>query len=255
VNLEKGEKYVKANKDENAINSMRDVVKKLNNRQKYSKSEVAVFLKVLFHLVGDLHQPMHTGYGSDRGGNNISVTFHGKATNLHAVWDYNIIKTANIVPGDCLAMKDQLSDADLKGMKKLNVFDWFKESRKNLDFAYSFKDDTIDQKYVDQAARVIKIQLLRAGVRLAAILTRLYGRPEPKMERDEQEGRLPSFNWPTERPAYALRPNQFFVISSAVPAKNRWIAAASDFEKLRLSASFPRYALIANAEQRLSAVS
>ena len=67
VNVEKGEKYRKRSKDENAINELRYFVKKLNNRNKYDKQEIAVFLKILFHLVGDLHQPLHTGYGSDRG--------------------------------------------------------------------------------------------------------------------------------------------------------------------------------------------
>lgn len=241
VNLEKGEKYHKNNKEENAINSMRDVVKKLNNREKYSKGEIAVFIKVLFHLVGDLHQPMHTGYGSDRGGNNISVSFDGKATNLHAVWDYNIIKSAGITPGDCMAMKESMSSADLKSMKKLNVFEWFKESRKHLEFAYSFKEGVIDQKYTEKAAGIIKLQLLRAGVRLAAILTRLYKQAEPAMEKDEQEGRLPSFNWPEDRPRHALNPRQFWTVSSATPAKNFRIAAISDFDRFRLSASLPRY--------------
>lgn len=255
VNLEKGEKYHKNNKEENAINSMRDVVKKLNNREKYTKGEIAVFIRVLFHLVGDLHQPMHTGYGSDRGGNNIHVTFDGKATNLHGVWDYNIIKSAGITAGDCMALKESLSSADLKSMKKLNVFEWFKESRKHLDFAYSFKDGVIDQKYTEQAAGVIKLQLLRAGVRLAAILTRLYKKAEPAIEKDEQEGRLPSFNWPDTRPRYALGANQFFIVSSALPAKNRRIAVISALEKLRFNASFARYSRSWNVVHALSAVS
>lgn len=44
-------------------------------------------LKFVVHLVGDLHQPMHAGYGHDRGGNNYQLQFNDRGTNLHSVWD------------------------------------------------------------------------------------------------------------------------------------------------------------------------
>jgi hypothetical protein len=40
----------------------------------------------VLHLIGDIHQPLHTE-AEDRGGNEIPVMFHGRHTNLHAVWD------------------------------------------------------------------------------------------------------------------------------------------------------------------------
>ncbi len=58
---------------------------------KASKAEKAQALKFAVHLIGDLHQPMHVGGGGDQGGNFCKVTWHGKATNLHAVWDGDII--------------------------------------------------------------------------------------------------------------------------------------------------------------------
>ena len=55
-------------------------------------------LKMLVHLVGDVHQPLHATDRTDaytrkddRGGNDIPVTFFGKASNLHEVWDTGII--------------------------------------------------------------------------------------------------------------------------------------------------------------------
>jgi len=54
------------------------------------------YLKYLVHLVGDLHQPMHTGRYEDYGGSKISLTFKGRKgsdnkTNLHVLWDTNLI--------------------------------------------------------------------------------------------------------------------------------------------------------------------
>ena len=59
-------------------------------------------LKFLVHFVGDAHQPMHAGFGHDRGGNNFQVNYRGKAlpegqgTNLHGVWDYWLLQSAGL---------------------------------------------------------------------------------------------------------------------------------------------------------------
>jgi hypothetical protein len=47
-------------------------------------------LKFLIHFVADLHQPFHA-VSEARGGNEIRITFFGKSTNLHAVWDGDLI--------------------------------------------------------------------------------------------------------------------------------------------------------------------
>ena len=48
-------------------------------------------LKFLVHLVADLHQPMHCIDDHDGGGNDVRVRFFGKPTNLHAVWDRELV--------------------------------------------------------------------------------------------------------------------------------------------------------------------
>jgi len=61
-------------------------------------------LRFVIHLVGDLHQPLHTTTNSDRGGNCVPVTLFGQAPreidlrredyspNLHQIWDAEIIE-------------------------------------------------------------------------------------------------------------------------------------------------------------------
>jgi hypothetical protein len=44
-------------------------------------------LRYVTHFIADLHQPLHGGYGDDRGGNLYQVQAYGRGTNLHAVWD------------------------------------------------------------------------------------------------------------------------------------------------------------------------
>jgi len=61
-----------------------------------SRAERAEALKFLVHFVGDVHQPMHAGHRDDRGGNLFQVNLRGEGTNLHAVWDYHVLRSADL---------------------------------------------------------------------------------------------------------------------------------------------------------------
>jgi len=50
-------------------------------------------LKFVIHFVGDVHQPMHAGYGHDKGGNTVQVQHDGRGSNLHALWDSGMLHT------------------------------------------------------------------------------------------------------------------------------------------------------------------
>lgn len=53
-------------------------------------------LKFVVHLVGDIHQPMHAGYGHDKGGNDFQVQYNGRGTNLHSMWDSGMLNTRKL---------------------------------------------------------------------------------------------------------------------------------------------------------------
>lgn len=61
-----------------------------------SDAERLQSLKFLVHFVGDIHQPMHAGYARDRGGNTVQLQLHGKGTNLHRVWDRELLASADL---------------------------------------------------------------------------------------------------------------------------------------------------------------
>jgi hypothetical protein len=54
-------------------------------------SERREALKFLIHFIGDLHQPLHAGFGEDRGGNDIPVVYQDELINLHRYWDSGIL--------------------------------------------------------------------------------------------------------------------------------------------------------------------
>ena len=46
-----------------------------------------MYLKLLIHIVGDVHQPLHVGRPDDLGGNKIRVLWFNDPYNLHQIWD------------------------------------------------------------------------------------------------------------------------------------------------------------------------
>jgi len=59
--------------------------------QKATKDAKLDALRFLVHMLGDLHQPLHVGLAEDRGGNTIRVKWFKTETNLHSVWDEELV--------------------------------------------------------------------------------------------------------------------------------------------------------------------
>ena len=74
VNVEKGEEYKQVTGD-NIINELTDVVERLHDNKSRTKWGVKGDLEILIHLVGDMHQPLHVGYGKDKGGNTVQLYY------------------------------------------------------------------------------------------------------------------------------------------------------------------------------------
>ncbi|WP_101925133.1 MULTISPECIES: S1/P1 nuclease [Luteimonas] len=61
-----------------------------------SKADRLQALKFVVHFVGDVHQPMHAGYGHDKGGNDRQINYRKRGTNLHAFWDSGMLNTQSL---------------------------------------------------------------------------------------------------------------------------------------------------------------
>ena len=94
INIDEGASIAQINnlKEENIVWAIEKCVEVLKD-SKHSEQEQEFHLKMLIHLVGDLHQPMHVGRAEDRGGNDIKVDWFGKHSNLHRVWDSQMIES------------------------------------------------------------------------------------------------------------------------------------------------------------------
>ncbi len=169
VNVEKGATY-EDNKDENVVNELVRLIKELEHKEGMSEDDVKRDFLVLFHLVGDLHQPLHCGYEGDKGGNDIQVKYMGHPSNLHRVWDSEMIEGENITVNDCLLQLKNFDAAERKSLTVINVKNWMLQPRSQLHQVYNFKDETIDEAYVQRNKKLVEEDILLGGMRLAAVL-------------------------------------------------------------------------------------
>jgi hypothetical protein len=67
----------------------------LTNHLRETPADTAM-LKMLIHLVGDMHCPLHLGHASDRGANSIQIRWFRNETNLHSLWDSGLIDSQKL---------------------------------------------------------------------------------------------------------------------------------------------------------------
>lgn len=168
VNIRKGFP-IKEVEGDNIINTLNNTINQLNRINTLSNDEIKFNLLMLFHLVGDLHQPLHVGYGEDKGGNTVQISFFGKGTNLHSLWDSGIIDYKNLTLEEVLQLNKYESN-ELSNIKSIDIPSWVQDVRGNLDAVYNFKSNKINDVYVDSNYPLIKQQILKAGIRLASVL-------------------------------------------------------------------------------------
>ncbi len=173
IDMEKGEVYT-GSSEKNLLTILFSAIQALKHMETLKKKDIKQDLLLIFHLVGDLHQPLHTGYTSDKGGNTIEVHSQNFSANLHSTWDTQIIETEGINLDKCLKVYESFTPQEVDTIKKIQVLRWMYQSRSYLDTVYDFKNGFLDQAYVSRAKLIIEKQLVIAGLRLAAILTEVF---------------------------------------------------------------------------------
>ena len=163
---EKGDIYV-------AIHKCIALLKDSNS----SDSEKAFYLKMLVHFIGDLHQPLHVGIAEDRGGNRFQVQWFDEGTNLHTVWDTEIIEHYNMSYSELAANRRKLSKAQIKNIQSGTIKDWMYESRA---LCLNVYDDTkvgenLKYRYMYDYSEIVRDQIQKGGLRLARILNDIFG--------------------------------------------------------------------------------
>ncbi len=176
VTVPDGMTYEQTEKNPNGdlINTLRTLIKELKSGSLTAEEE-AKKLKMLIHLVGDIHQPLHVGTGEDRGGNQTEVEWFSEPSNLHRVWDSEMIDDRQLSYTEFSAAINHPSEKQLEQWQKSNVLDWAFEAMELRDQVYDLPSDhQLSYEYQYKNKDLLDRQLLKGGVRLAGVLNEIY---------------------------------------------------------------------------------
>lgn len=141
-------------------------------------------LAFLVHFVGDLHMPLHSGSHNDQGGNAIPAAYGSYAPdrlNLHGIWD-GVLADRAITEGANLVRR--YPAAEVRAQSAGTSADW---SRESYDISRTFvypgslgegycarptpsERITLSEAMITAAIPVQRLQIERAGLRLARLL-------------------------------------------------------------------------------------
>jgi len=164
------------NKDGDIVSGINFCIEILKNKNA-SREDKVFYLKFLVHLIGDLHQPLHVGRAEDKGGNDIKVKWHFKKSNLHRVWDSEMIESWNMSYTELADNAKNLSKEQIKSIQNGSILDWTYESQKLAKkvYASAAMDEKLSYRYSYDYFSTVRTQLQKAGLRLAKVLNEIYG--------------------------------------------------------------------------------
>jgi hypothetical protein len=142
-------------------------------------------LAQLAHFLGDIHQPLHVADNDDRGGNAIHASGLGEQ-NLHHTWDTTLVNAALGSERQAVQRLRPLVEEHRRDWTAGSFETWAAESHQIAVTAVykplpqppachaSAGVEALDQAYFNQAAPVVRTQIAKASVRLAAKLNAIF---------------------------------------------------------------------------------
>ena len=184
ANVDKGLTYetMEKNKKGDVLTGLEFLVNELTvNFDNLSDSLKQDYVKMVVHMVGDMHCPMHAGRSTDRGGNGKKVKWFGQTTNLHSVWDSKIIDSAR--KWSYTEWVNHLDRKDKKYKKAIvqgTYQDWFAETVVRAEELYEYAERQGDEvpnfsyQYVYDFSPLLENRLQTGGYRLAHVLNTIF---------------------------------------------------------------------------------
>jgi len=136
-------------------------------------------LRLIVHIIGDLHQPLHVGNGHDRGGNDVTVVWFDTVTTLHLAWDEDLVDHEQLSYTEMTNwLSARITDAQVQDWSDPDPLVWIAESAALRNGVYP-DDAELRWNYVYEHRATMRTRLSQGGVRIAAYLNALF---------DEQAG-------------------------------------------------------------------
>lgn len=177
-NVDESQRYEEApaNPAGDAVTAVKAQIETLGNPAA-PLADKQLAMKILVHVAGDMHQPLHMGHATDLGGNRIKGKYFGNDTNLHTIWDTNLVESAHRWSySEWQQQLDRLSPEAEAIVTAGTIDDWAKQAMAVASDVYVYFQPGFKASYNDVArwAPVIENQLLYGGLRLAHLLNTIF---------------------------------------------------------------------------------
>ncbi len=136
-----------------------------------------MYLRLVIHMVGDIHQPMHAGRPEDLGGNRVRLSWFNESTNLHRIWDEQLIGYQQLSYTEYADALNYTTKAQRKNWQKDPISTWIKESYQISEQLYKGvkPEEKLGYRYNFEHVDTMNQRLLQGGVRLAGLLNEIFG--------------------------------------------------------------------------------
>ncbi len=171
------QKYLEKDTATDIYTKLNSLIKELRNKR-LPMNKKRMGLKLLIHFVGDIHQPLHVGHHDDLGGNKIKVLWFNTSTNLHAIWDDQLINFQQLSYTEYTNAINHTTAKQRLAWQKQPISEWIFESYQISEQLYGEikqPDPKLSYRYNYDHIQMLNERLLKAGVRLAGILNDLFG--------------------------------------------------------------------------------
>ena len=137
-----------------------------------------MYLRLLIHIIGDIHQPLHVSKNGTTGGNDVKVEWFGNPSNLHRVWDEQLVEFQGLSYTEYVTAINHTNKLQRNNWQKQEMAQWLFESY-NISNALHNEIKQPNQKLTYQYnfvhLQTLNDQLLKGGVRLAGLLNQIFG--------------------------------------------------------------------------------
>ena len=169
--------YLKQDTSTDAYTKLNFIIKQLKNTR-LPEDQKIFYLRLLIHIVGDIHQPMHISRKEDQGGNMIKVEWFNQPTNLHRVWDEQLIDYQQLSYTEYAKAINHTTLAQRKKWQQQPISQWLYESytiSQKLYAEVTEPHQKFSYRYNFDHIQTLNDQLLKGGVRLAGLLNQIFG--------------------------------------------------------------------------------
>ncbi len=171
-NIDSISNFLHADTAVDAYTKINFLTTELKNNKLMAIATKQMYLKLLIHIIGDIHQPLHVGRDEDKGGNSIKLKWFNDPTNLHQVWDSKLIDFQQLSYTEYATAINHCTTVQLADWKKLTLVQWLYDSYTLSEkvYAETAADTRLDYSYNFKFIDLLNNQLLKGGVHLANIL-------------------------------------------------------------------------------------